>query len=70
MKVIYHVFFTLKSVEVRKCIMSKKGLFVKFICRQLLGVKSKSYCTVLFQIISDIRDRKVTTAGPQTEGTN
>ena len=33
----------------------------------MLGIKSKSYCTLLFQIPSDIRDRKVKTAGPQTE---
>ena len=34
---------------------------------QLLGIKSKSYCAVLFQIRSDVENRKVTTAGLQTE---
>ena len=42
-------------------------MLISCIVDKLLGIKSKSYCTLLFQIPSDIRDRKVKTAGPQTE---
>ena len=42
-------------------------MLISFIVDKLLGIKSKSYCTLLFQISSDIRYRKVKTAGPQTE---
>ena len=44
-----------------------KRLLINCIVDKRLGIKSKSYCTLLFQIPSDIRDRKVKTTGPQTE---